>query len=69
MHINEYGEVSMTDVRQETHKSALLQKLINCLLTGELTGDAGVRLFEALRYALRYRNLYVVISHVFESYK
>ena len=30
-YINEHGAVSMTDVRQETHKSTLLKKLIKCL--------------------------------------
>ena len=44
-YIDEHGAVSMEDVRQETHKSALLQKLIKCLRTGELTGDSGMRPF------------------------
>ena len=38
-YIDEHGAVSIADVRQETHKSALLQKLIKCLRTSELTGD------------------------------
>ena len=45
VYINEHGAVSMTDVRQETHKSALLQKSINCLQTGEFNGDADMRSF------------------------